>query len=147
MKNLARPKAIIAAHFDGISRANEWLDRADNPLPFASASEWRTHWRRIAVRKYQKQPELQALLAEWEHGFDSTLKAAQEYYLAASSGFSVSSRADIIQRLRGQTNAATALLAAIELLPVADQQGILVTCSSIVSAVARDLDALVRGAA
>ena len=147
MKNLTRPKAVIAAHFDGINRANDWLDRPENLAPCASSEEYRAHCHAIAARKYESQSQSKspALLAEWEYGFDSTLKAAEEYYLAASSGLPVSSRADIIQR--GQTNVAAALLAAIELLPVADQQGILVTCSSIVSAVARDLDALVRGAA
>jgi hypothetical protein len=74
MKNLKRPKAISAAYFDGISRADEWLERGEKPLPFASSAAWRKHCFAAAVRKYAKQPESPALLAEWEHGFDSTLK-------------------------------------------------------------------------
>lgn len=56
------------------------------------------------------------------------------------------SRSEIIKRLEGNSNALAALLSVIDLLPDADKQSTLATCSNIANDVAFGLAMLVGGA-
>ncbi|MET3134765.1 hypothetical protein AAKU55_005067 [Oxalobacteraceae bacterium GrIS 1.11] len=142
-----KPMAIMDAFSDGCDRANEWLDRDDKPLspPFATHAAWRTHCYADTVRKYENKAESLQLVAEWERGFDATLRGAEEYYSGAAK--SAQARAEMIRRLVERVNAVAALLSVAGVLQELDQQSALVSCSRVADGIAADLAALIGGAA
>ncbi|MDQ1919399.1 hypothetical protein [Massilia pseudoviolaceinigra] len=64
-----------------------------------------------------------------------------------STNTPVQTPSEIIKRIAGYSNAVTALLETYDMLPAADQADILAVASSMADDIARDLAALVGGAA
>jgi hypothetical protein len=144
--NTHRTPEQSTAYAIGCDCANEWLSRGagDTILP-ASSAAWRARCYADAVREHEDRLDFLQLLAAWELGFDSTMVAAQRQQPAPS-------RRDAIKRLAGQANVLAALLDLFEvlpayLLPPSRQESDLALCAGIAADLARDLAALVGGAA
>jgi hypothetical protein len=139
-----RPMAIIMAHSEGMSSADEWLDRsADTKVTTIPAADWRARAFADFVQKHQNRRDLFQLLGEWERGFDVRLSEAEAYKQSTLP----SSHANSIKRICDDANTVAALLSVVDVLPQADQRSALVTCAAIARGVSSDLDLLVRGAA
>jgi len=146
MKRLKKPMAIHSAGSGGSIQADKWLNRAEVPLPplLMDRAAWRAHCYADAVKRYEVRPEFLILLAEWERGFDQTVREAEQFYAAAAGGAPAPEQVDV-ERVIAQANALAALLAVADALPAESRQSVLVACSTIANEAARDLAALAGG--
>ncbi len=140
------PYAAKRAYGGGRVAAADGFERVANlALPATTMAEFRKDARAKFAAQHQHRADLQNLLAEWDRGFDDALRIDAAYTAAgAAKGHA---RPQLIERVTGQARAVVALLAAMDHLPVADQQQMLVACAKLVHELDAGLGNLAGGAA